>query len=74
MTRVAKLLKAQKGKSTHCGLYFTPTDSVEIDQIKPISLGGKDTYDNLQLLHPHCHDTKTAQDGCIHKCHDDKPF
>ncbi|CUR35647.1 hypothetical protein PL9214670273 [Planktothrix tepida PCC 9214] len=37
------------------------------DTIKPTSLGGKDTYDNLQLLHKHCHDTKTAQDGSLTK-------
>ena len=41
-TRVATLLKAQKGKCTHCGLYFTPTDIVEVDHIQPRSLGGKD--------------------------------
>jgi 5-methylcytosine-specific restriction endonuclease McrA len=36
--RVAKLLKRQQGKCTHCGLYFTSTDIVEVDQIKPTSL------------------------------------
>jgi len=62
-TRVANLLKRQKGICPHCGLYFTSTDIVEVDHIKPTSLGGKDTYENLQLLHKHCHDTKTAKDG-----------
>jgi len=61
--RVASLIKRQKGICSHCGLYFTSTDIVEVDHIKPTSLGGKDTYDNLQLLHKHCHDTKTATDG-----------
>jgi RNA-directed DNA polymerase len=61
-TRVATLLKTQKGKCTHCGLYFTPTDIVEVDHIQPRSLGGKDEYKNLQLLHKHCHDTKTDND------------
>jgi Retron-type reverse transcriptase len=64
-TRVAKLMKRQKGICSHCGLYFTSTEIVEVDHIKPTSLGGKDTYDNLQLLHKHCHDTKTATDGSI---------
>lgn len=64
--RVAKLLKRQKGICSHCGLYFTSTDIVEVDHIKPTSLDGKDTYDNLQLLHRHCHDTKTATDGSMH--------
>ena len=39
-----------------------------MDHIKPLSLGGKDRWDNIQLLHKHCHDVKTARDGgsCIH--------
>ena len=37
--RVATLLKTQKGKCTHCGLYFTPEDIVEVDHIQPRSLG-----------------------------------
>ena len=64
-SRVSKLIKKQKGICSHCGLYFTSTDIVEVDHIKPTSLGGKDTYDNLQLLHKHCHDTKTATDGSM---------
>ena len=35
---------------------------MEVDQIKPISLKGKDEWENLQLLHRHCHDRKTAVD------------
>ena len=73
-TRVATLLKRQKGKCTHCGLYFTPTDIVEVDHIQPRSLGGKDEYKNLQLLHKHCHDTKTEKDGSLQKSYDDNPF
>lgn len=73
-TRVATLLKTQKGKCTHCGLYFTPTDIVEVDHIQSRSLGGKDEYKNLQLLHKHCHDTKTENDGSFHKSHDENPF
>jgi RNA-directed DNA polymerase len=64
--RVSNLIKKQKGICSHCGLYFTSTDIVEVDHIKPTSLGGKDTYDNLQLLHRHCHDAKTATDGSMH--------
>jgi RNA-directed DNA polymerase len=37
-TRVAKLLKAQKGKCTHCGLYFTPTDIVEVDHMNAVTI------------------------------------
>ncbi|MBD2481701.1 group II intron reverse transcriptase/maturase [Planktothrix sp. FACHB-1365] len=71
-TRVSKLIKKQKGICSHCGLYFTSTDIVEVDHIQPKSLGGKDTYDNLQLLHKHCHDTKTANDGSLIKNHNHK--
>ena len=72
--RVATLLKKQKGKCTHCSLYFTPTDIVEVDHIQPRSLGGKDEYKNLQLLHKHCHDTKTEYDGSLQKSYDGNPF
>ncbi|WP_293126039.1 group II intron reverse transcriptase/maturase [Microcoleus sp. bin38.metabat.b11b12b14.051] len=73
-TRVATLLKTQKGKCTHCGLYFTPEDTVEVDHILPRSLGGKDEYKNLQLLHKHCHDTKTENDGSLIRNYDINPF
>ena len=43
--------------------YFTTSDLIEIDHIVPRSLGGKDEYKNLQLLHRHCHDDKTALDN-----------
>jgi RNA-directed DNA polymerase len=62
-TQIAKLLKWQKGKCIHCGLLFLNEDLIEIDHIIPKSQGGKDTYNNLQLLHAHCHDTKTRTDG-----------
>jgi RNA-directed DNA polymerase len=62
-TRVAKLLKKQKGKCPHCGQYFTSNDLLEVDHIKPRSQGGKDEYKNLQLLHAHCHDIKSRYDG-----------
>jgi RNA-directed DNA polymerase len=65
-TREAKLLKKQKGRCSHCGLYFTESDIVEVDHIIPKSLGGKDADSNYQLLHRHCHDTKTATDGSMH--------
>ncbi|WP_223278612.1 HNH endonuclease [Nostoc sp. 'Peltigera membranacea cyanobiont' 232] len=61
-TRVATLLKIQKGKCTHCGLFFHHEDLMEIDHKIPRSQGGKDSYDNLQLLHGHCHDAKTVAD------------
>lgn len=63
--RVSTLMKIQKGKCTHCGLFFKDGDLWEVDHITPKSLGGKDEYKNLQLLHRHCHDEKTASDGSI---------
>jgi len=61
-TRVAKLLKRQKGKCTRCGLYIEGEDVLEVDHIVPKAEGGKDQYKNLQLLHRHCHHEKTAED------------
>ena len=61
--RVASLLKRQKGKCTECGLTFREEDKWEVDHVKPLSLGGKYQGDNIQLLHKHCHDVKTARDG-----------
>ena len=61
--RVIKLLGKQKGKCGHCGMLFRDGDKWEIDQILPKSLGGKDSYDNLQLLHDYCHHQKSRTDG-----------
>ena len=60
--RKAKLLKQQKGKCPWCGLSFQDWDVLEVDHIIPRAIGGKDDYKNLQLLHRHCHDEKTALD------------
>ncbi|WP_442950061.1 group II intron reverse transcriptase/maturase [Nostoc sp.] len=60
--RKAKLLKLQKGKCPWCGLSFQEWDVLEVDHIIPRALGSKDEYKNLQLLHRHCHDEKTALD------------
>ena len=57
------LLKRQKGKCNECGLMFREEDKWEVDHIKPLSLGGKDWKDNIQLLHKHCHHRKTSRDG-----------
>ena len=61
--RMANLLRRQKGKCLGCGLFFRDGDLPELDHIIPTVLGGKDAYENWQLLHRHCHDTKTVQDG-----------
>ena len=61
-SRKAKLLKQQKGKCPRCELHFLEWDVMEVDHKIPRAIGGKDEWKNLQLLHRHCHDEKTAQD------------
>jgi RNA-directed DNA polymerase len=73
-TRVAKLLKKQKGICPHCNTYLRPDDLMEIDHITPKSSGGQNTLDNLQILHKHCHDSKTAEDGSYERCTDDNSY
>ena len=65
----AKLLKQQNGKCAYCRLNFMDGDLLEIDHKTPKSLGGKDSLNNYQLLHRHCHDKKTANDGSLDKSH-----
>jgi RNA-directed DNA polymerase len=60
--RAARLLKRQKGKCQECNLFFKTNDLIEVDHIIPEKLGGLDIYNNLQLLHRHCHDKKTARE------------
>ncbi|MDJ0800490.1 MAG: group II intron reverse transcriptase/maturase [Calothrix sp. MO_167.B12] len=62
-TAKAKLLKRQNGKCNRCGLNFKQEDLIEIDHIIPRHKGGKDRYENYQLLHRHCHHEKTAEDN-----------
>ena len=61
--RVARLLNRQGGRCQRCGLLFTMDDRWEVDHIVPVAQGGPNGYENFQLLHQHCHDQKTAQDG-----------
>ncbi|MEQ9549400.1 MAG: group II intron reverse transcriptase/maturase [Coleofasciculus sp. G3-WIS-01] len=68
--RKAKLLKQQKGKCPWCELRFQEWDVIEVDHKIPRALGGKDEWKNLQLLHRHCHDEKTALDGSLKSCSD----
>jgi RNA-directed DNA polymerase len=61
-TRKANLLNRQRGICPWCCLHFREGDILEVDHILATSQGGKDEYKNLQLLHGHCHDAKTALD------------
>lgn len=60
---VAALLRKQRGRCGWCGNYFRDGDVLEIDHIIPKSGGGAESFPNLQLLHGHCHDRKTALQG-----------
>ncbi len=59
--RVAHLLKRQGGCCRECGLRFREGDVMEVDHLIPRSRGGTSGLHNLQLLHRHCHDCKTAR-------------
>jgi len=61
-TRITLLLKKQKGNCNWCNSQFKHDDILEVDHIIPRAKGGKDEYVNLQLLHRHCHDSKTCLD------------
>lgn len=73
-TRVSKLIKLQKGICPYCQTAFQIESVMEVDHIYPRTLGGKDTYNNLQLLHRHCHILKTRSDlQLIKLIQQDKP-
>lgn len=65
--RIAILLKRQQGQCAYCGLYFKLEDKLEVDHIIPKSRGGRDKYNNWQLLHAHCHHQKTAEDEALRR-------
>lgn len=67
-TRVQTLLKKQGGKCNECGLKFRHDDTMEVDHKVPRNQGGKDTYENLQLLHRHCHDKKNSTRRGVLRC------
>ena len=58
-TRVARLLKRQKGRCSYCGWYFQHDDQVEVDHINGDRKNSR--YENLQALHGHCHHAKTRE-------------
>jgi RNA-directed DNA polymerase len=68
----AKLIKRQKGCCNLCGLKFQFGDLLEIDHVIPTSRGGNNKYENLQLLHRHCHDQKSIIDGSMLNTSTDK--
>ncbi len=63
--RMAILLKRQRGVCAGCGLLLTDRDSIEVDHVVPRSRGGRHDLTNMQALHRHCHDRKSATDGSL---------
>lgn len=61
-SRIAALLRKQKGRCAWCGLFFKAGDLPETDHILPRSQGGEHSFNNWQLIHRHCHDQKTVTD------------
>lgn len=61
-TRVNNLILRQKGTCLFCKQKFSSQDVLEVDHVQPLSKGGKDNYNNLQLLHRECHVKKTKLD------------
>jgi len=53
-TQIAKLLKHQHGKCPGCELYFRSEDLLEVHHVDGNHQNHK--WDNLALLHQHCHD------------------
>jgi RNA-directed DNA polymerase len=60
---LGRLLARQGGRCAYCGLLLTLEDLVDIDHVQPVVLTGGRTPTDLQALHRHCHDQKTAHDG-----------
>jgi RNA-directed DNA polymerase len=57
--RLARLLKAQRGRCRSCGLFFQHDDRIEVDHINGNHRDSR--FANLQALHGHCHDAKTRE-------------
>ncbi|MBW4472612.1 MAG: HNH endonuclease [Stenomitos rutilans HA7619-LM2] len=53
-TQIAKLLKRQQGKCSHCRLYFKSDDLLEVHHVDGKHQNHQ--WGNLTLLHQHCHD------------------
>jgi len=60
----AKMLKKQNGICPICNGKFTNMELPEAHHIKSRMLGGEDKYDNLVLVHIHCHDKIHRDNPC----------
>jgi RNA-directed DNA polymerase len=57
-----KVAKDQGHICPVCGETLYNGEELQLDHIVPRHKGGKDSYDNYQLLHLDCHKQKTAVD------------
>lgn len=57
----AKLLRKQDGKCQYCHSLFKSGDKMEIHHLKARKGSSATSYDNLALLHRHCHDQYHAE-------------
>ncbi|WP_460451750.1 HNH endonuclease [Alsobacter sp. SYSU BS001988] len=60
-TRLA-LLKAFGHRCQGCQIELRPGVAWEVDHVVPLSMGGADAVDNLQILCRRCHGDKTRDD------------
>jgi RNA-directed DNA polymerase len=66
-TRKETCLIKQKFRCNVCKEIFKHDSIMELDHIIPKSCGGTESVKNLHVLHRHCHDTKTRNDGSYDK-------
>ncbi len=52
--RVVRLMRQQRGQCGHCALSFTSQDVLEVHHVD--GNHANNAWENLQLLHGHCHD------------------
>jgi RNA-directed DNA polymerase len=57
-----KIAQNQDHVCSVCGETLFNNEELQTDHVQPRHKGGKDSYDNLQLLHLDCHKQKTAVD------------
>lgn len=53
--RKTKLIRKQDVKCAFCGGYFNQDDVLHEHHIIPLSVGGPNKLENLQLMHSYCH-------------------
>lgn len=64
---IQTLLKRQNCRCARCNVEFDGIERMEIDHIIPISMGGGNQIENLNLLHKTCHISKTREDVQLYK-------